>query len=87
MKKILEDLWYDYMIEEAVERNEKEKAVINNLTNCDNKFRSKLTDELKAELEEYDRAIGAMSRVSEKNAFIKGAMFATQFIFECLCEK
>ena len=87
MKKVLENLWYDYIIEQAVERNGKEKEVIKNLTKCDNEFRSKLNDELKAELEEYDRAVCAMNRVSEKNAFIKGAVFATRFIFEALCEK
>ena len=87
MEKLLEALWYDYMIEQAVERNSKEKEVIKNLSSCDNQFREKLNDELKAELEEYDRAVCAMSRISEKNAFIKGAVFATRFIFEALCEK
>ncbi len=85
MEKVLEKLWYDYIIEQAVERNEQEKEVIKNLTRCDNAFRSRLNDELKAMLEEYDRAVCAMSRVSEKNAFIKGAIFATRFIFEALC--
>lgn len=87
MKNILEALWYDYMIEQAIERNEQEKLVINELTQCDNQFRSKLSDELKSELEEYDKAVCAMGRVSEKNAFIKGAVFATRFIFETLGEK
>lgn len=87
MKKILENLWYDYMIEQAVERNAQEKDIIKELTRCDNQFRSKLSEELKVELEEYDRVVCAMGRVSEKNAFIKGVIFATRFIFEALCEK
>ncbi len=85
MRKELEKLWYNYLIEVTVERNAQEKAVIRELTRCDNDFRSKLNEEQKAELEEYDKAVCAVGRISEKNAFVKGAEFATRFIFEALC--
>lgn len=35
-------------------------------------------------MEEYDDAVSEMNSISEKNAFIKGVMFATKFIFQAL---
>lgn len=84
MRKELEDLWYNYLIEVMVERTDKEKEIIKNLTESDNCLRDKLNDEQKALLQNYDNAFMQVSRISEKNAFVKGVKFATRFLVEAL---
>lgn len=84
MRKELEDLWYNYLIEVMVERTDKEKEIIKNLTESDNCLRDKLNDEQKALLQNYDNAFMQVSRISEKNAFVKGVQFATRFLVEAL---
>lgn len=85
MKKELENLWYNHIIEERVERTDIEKEIIKNLSESDNQLRGKLNDEQKALLKEYDDAFLQVSRISEKNAFVKGVQFATRFLIEALC--
>lgn len=84
MRENLEDLWFDYLIEFPIERNEREKTTIKEWLNKEKYFRSNLNEEQIAILEEYDDALSAVNRISEKNAFIKGVLFATRFIFEAL---
>ena len=84
MRENLEDLWFDYLIEFPIERNEREKTTIKEWLNKEKYFRSNLNEEQIAMLEEYDDALSAVNRISEKNAFIKGVLFATRFIFEAL---
>lgn len=86
MKKELENLWYNHMIEEIAERTDKEKEIIKNLTESDNQLRDKLNEEQKALLQDYDDAFLQVSRISEKNAFVKGVQFATRFLIEALCQ-
>lgn len=84
MRKDLEDLWFYYLIEVPIKRSSKENDIINEWSRKEEYFHSKLDEEQLKILEEYDNAVSAMSRISEKNAFIKGVMFATRFIFEAL---
>ena len=84
MKKDLQDLWFDYIIEFPIERNEKERATIEEWSKKEKDFRSFLNEEQLKFLEEYDNAVSAVGRISEKNAFLKGVRFATRFIFEAL---
>lgn len=84
MRKDLEDLWFNYLIELPIVRSEKEKTTIKEWSQKEKYFRSKLNKEQIEILDEYDDALSAVSRISEKNAFIKGVMFATRFIFEAL---
>lgn len=84
MKKDLQDLWFDYIIEFPLERNEKEKDTIEEWSKKEKDFHSSLNEEQLKILEEYDNAVSAVGRISEKNAFIKGVRFATRFIFEAL---
>ncbi|MBQ8765577.1 MAG: hypothetical protein IJZ16_02115 [Clostridia bacterium] len=84
MQKDLEKLWFDYLIEVPVTKSEKEKQIINEFTEKEKLFRSKLNDEQVEFLEEYDNAVSKVNSISEKNAFVKGIMFATRFIFQAL---
>lgn len=87
MRKDLEDLWYYYLIEVPIKRNSKENATIKKWSEKEDYFRSKLNEEQRGALEEYDKAVSEVGRISEKNAFVKGVMFATRFIFEALYGK
>lgn len=78
MKKELEKLWHSYLIETIVERNDKEKEIIKQLTEKDNHLREMLNKEQIAALEEYDNAFLRVSNISEKNSFIIGVKFATR---------
>lgn len=84
MRKGLEDLWFYYLIEVPIKRSSKENKTIKEWSEKEEYFRSRLNDEQLAVLAEYDNAVSEVSRISEKNAFIKGVMFATRFIFEAL---
>lgn len=87
MKKELENLWFNYLIEAPIKRSNEENIIINKLTEKDKLFRSILNEEQIRILNEYDDVVSQVGRISEKNAFIKGVMFATRFILEALCEK
>lgn len=84
MRKELENLRFNYLIEVPIKRSNEENIIINNLTEKDRLFRSSLNEEQIKFLNEYDDAVAQVVRISEKNAFIKGIMFATRFILEAL---
>lgn len=86
MRKELEELWMNYVIEVPMQRNEEEKGYINEYSKISTLLRSRLTDEQKELLEEYDNAVCETSRMSEKYAFIKGVRFTTRLIFEVFCD-
>lgn len=84
MKKIIDELWYDYMIEEIIERSNQEKEIIKEFKESEKAFRISLNKEQKSVFEKYDSSLSKVSRISEKNAFIKGVRFATKFLCEAL---
>lgn len=86
MRKELEDLWQYYIVEVPMERNEEEKEILKNYSEKEELLRSKLTDEQKELLEEYDNAVCETNGISEKYAFIKGVRFTTRLIFEAFCD-
>ena len=87
MQKELEKLWRSYLIETIVERNDKEKEVIKNLTEKDNHLREMLNEEQISALSEYDDALLKVSSISEKNSFVIGFKFATRILLEALYEE
>lgn len=87
MKKNLEDLWFNYLIEAPIKRSDKEKTAIKEWSKKEEYFHSKLDEEQMKILEEYDNAVSAVGRISEKNAFVKGVKFATRFIFEAFYDE
>lgn len=87
MHKDLEKLWFDYLIEVPVTKSKREQIIINNFREKEKIFRSNLIEEQLEFFEEYDCAVSEVNSISEKNAFIKGIMFATRFIFQALNEE
>lgn len=86
MKKDLEDLWYNYIIEISLKKDKREKTAISRFVEKEEEIRSMLDEKQLSKLEEYNDAVSEMSSISEKNAFIKGVSFATKFIFQALYE-
>ena len=87
MQQNLESLWYSYIVENGMVRTEQERAIIKNLSDNDEQFRSKLNQEQISLLEEYDKAFTATYSILEKDAFVKGIRFATRFLVEALYEE
>ena len=86
MRKELEELWQYYHIEVPLQRNDNEKEIISKCGKSEEFFRTKLNDEQKELLEEYEKSIFEKNSVSERYAFIKGVRFATRLIFEAFCD-
>lgn len=86
MREDLNDLWNYYLIEVPLKNTEKEELLVKRYSKQEDKFRSKLTDEQIVFLEEYDKAVSELNRISERHAFIKGIMFATRFIVQAMYE-
>lgn len=86
MRKELEDLWQHYLIEVPIERNSKEKAVIEKYREINNRLRSKLNEEQKEILEEYDNIVCETNGISERYAFIKGVRFTARLFIEAFCD-
>ncbi|MBQ8767639.1 MAG: hypothetical protein IJZ16_12660 [Clostridia bacterium] len=86
MQKDLENLWYNYVNEISLKKDKKEKTAISRFVEKEESFRSILDEKQIEKLEEYDDAVSELNSISEKNAFIKGIMFATKFIFQALYE-
>ena len=86
MRKELEELWQYYLIEVPLQRNEKEKEIIREYGEVEEKLRAKLNDEQIELLEEYDNSVSETNSISERYAFIKGVRFAIRLIFEAFCD-
>ncbi len=86
MRKDLEDLWNYYLLEVPIKNTKKEDILIRGYAKQEEKFRSRLTEEQIVFLEEYDRAVSEIGRITERHAFIKGVMFATRFVFQAMYE-
>lgn len=84
LQKDLENLWFNYLIEIPIKRSAEEIAAINELSEKEKYFRTILNEEQLTAFTEYDNSLSKVSRISEKNAFIKGIMFATRFIYQAL---
>lgn len=86
MRKELEDLWLNYIIEVPMERNKEEKVTLKKYSDISTLLRSELNNEQKQLLEEYDNTVCELKGISEKYAFIKGVRFTARFIFEVFCD-
>ncbi len=84
MNSILEDLWYSYQIGIRSEQSQEEKDALNDLVLFENKLRESLTEEQKNIYKSYESCVIKNNCISEKEAFIKGVRFATQYLFESL---
>ena len=83
MKKLLENLWYEYFQSES-KSSEQEKAAIRELALSEQKLLLTLSDEKKAALAEYENCFDNLFDISVKEAFLCGVSFATKYLLEAL---
>jgi hypothetical protein len=84
MKKILEDLWYSYLMDQSWEKCNEKKAILSALAEKEDALRSVLTAEQKNQYEDCEKLLLELYSLSERDAFVKGACFATKFLLEAL---
>ncbi len=84
MKKALENLWYSYQMENPVKYDEKENQAVDRLIAAEKVLHQHLNGEQKEMLKKYEDCLDEMSGICEKNAFVKGVRFATEFLLEVL---
>lgn len=87
MKNNLENLWLNYIIEIPMNKTDKEKEIISEWAKKEDYFYAMLSKEQINAFEDYDNTLSQVNRITEKNAFIKGVMFATRFIFEAMYDE
>ena len=84
MNRILEELWYTYQIGILAEQKPEEREALDDFVLLQEKLRESLTEEQKAIYDNYEICAIKSNCISEKEAFIKGVRFATQYLFETL---
>ena len=84
MKKTLEDLWYSYFMENAWEESDEKKAILSKLAEKESALQLLLTAEQKNQYEDCEKLLLELYSLSERDAFVKGACFATKFLLEAL---
>ena len=84
MKRVIEDLWYSYITNCLTEQTKEEKKILRTLIEYENDLHSKLNDEQKNSLKNYEDYLDKLSDISSRGAFIKGIRFATIFLIEAL---
>ena len=84
MKKTLEDLWYSYLMDQSWEKCNEKKAILSALEEKEEALRSVLTAEQKNQYEDCEKLLLELYSLSERDAFVKGACFATKFLLEAL---
>ena len=84
MKKILEDVWYSYLMDQSWEKCNEKKAILSALAEKEDALRSVLTAEQKNQYEDCEKLLLELYSLSERDAFVKGACFATKFLLEAL---
>ncbi len=84
MKKVLEQLWYEYQTEEGIEQSEEEKELIHRLVQKSDVLRAGLSEKQKYDLEQRDECQNELCSLCAKEAFIKGVRFATGYLLEAI---
>lgn len=84
MKTLLDDLWYNHQIGVRSEQSQEEKDALNKLIVLEDALRDSLTEKQNILYKHYEACSIEVNCISEKEAFVKGVRFATQYLFETL---
>lgn len=84
MKKLLEELWFEYQIEKSSILSKKYTNMQSLTVSKMNMLLETLNENQKSLLNEYTQSIYALQSELEKDAFIEGVSFGTKFITETL---
>ncbi|MBO5356084.1 MAG: hypothetical protein J6B09_08465 [Clostridia bacterium] len=84
MKKILEDLWKSYQMENLLKNSTEGQEILQKLIMNEEILNEHLTDKQKEFFKAYDNCLSEISDICERMAFIKGIRFATQYLIEAI---
>ena len=83
MKKILENLWNDYLVDQcAIIDTEEERLLTKKLADLQEKLDLQLDKTHRSLLEEYVGILCDIDSLFAKKAFLKGCKFTASFILE-----
>ena len=82
--KIIEDLWYSYILENTMKQTTEEKKILRSLVKYEEELESILGEKQKTAFKHYEDYLDKLHSVFERNAFIEGIRFATLFLIEAL---
>ncbi len=84
MSKILEELWFDYLMENQANQSKEERELIHALVKTGDELHASLTQEQLTILERRDDCQNEICVLFAKEAFIKGIRFATGYFMEAI---
>ena len=85
MKKILRDLWYNYLMEERGGiSTEEEKRAIALLADTEEQLMVTMSDEQKAMLEKVQNCLDDVYAISIERAFEEGLVFSFEYLLALL---
>ena len=83
MKKTLEKLWYEYLLDECAKMDtDEERDLTKQTAELHEKANAMLNNDQKNAVEKYVDALCDMDALFVKKAFFKGCEFAVSFLFE-----
>lgn len=84
MNKTLSDLWYYILEQHPFETRAEAKELLDRAVEKEEALHATLTRQQKEYLKKYEDCLGELYDVYEKEAFIKGIRFATNFLMEAM---
>ena len=84
MKKTMEKLWNDYLLDECAVMDAEERALLEKVMEMQRVASALLTKEQNEAVEKYIEALYEIQSFFAKKAFFKGCEFATSFFLEAL---
>ena len=84
MKKTMENLWNNYLLDECAIMDTEERALLEKAMETQRAVNVLLTKEQNKAVEEYIEALYEIQSIFAKKAFFKGCEFATSFFLEAL---
>ena len=84
MNKTLSELWYSLLEQHPIETRAEAKILIGLVVRNEEVLQSTLTQQQKECLEKYEDCLNELHDFYEREAFIKGVQFATNFLVEAM---
>ena len=84
MNKTLTDLWQSLLEQHPAETRIEAKKLIGLVVQNEEALQSTLTQQQKEQLEKYEACLGELHDFYEREAFIRGVQFATNFLIEAI---
>ena len=80
----IKELWYEYLVTEALTMTDKEREIIPRLTEADEELRKGLSKEQVKLLDLCNNYLDEIATANTEQAFLHGVRFTAGFLFEAL---